>query len=61
MAILLGEYDGIPVTYAGGVHSLEDIDMLRSLGKGRVNVTVGSALDIFGGSIKMKDVMERVK
>ena len=61
VALLLGEYDGIPVTYAGGVHSLEDIDMLHRLGKGHVNVTVGSALDIFGGSIKMKDVMESVK
>ena len=60
VAKLLGEYDGIPVTYAGGVHSLKDIDVLRELGKGRVNVTVGSALDIFGGNIKLKDIMERV-
>ncbi len=60
VALLLGEYDGIPVTYAGGVHSLEDIDILRRLGKGRVNVTVGSALDIFGGSMKMSDVMDRI-
>ena len=60
VAMLLGEYEGIPVTYAGGVHSLEDIDILRRLGKGRVNVTVGSALDIFGGNIKMADVCERV-
>lgn len=60
VAMLLGEYEGIPVTYAGGVHSLEDIDSLRRLGKSRVNVTVGSALDIFGGNMKMTDVLERV-
>ena len=61
VAMLLGEYEGIPVTYAGGVHSLEDIDSLRRLGKSRVNVTVGSALDIFGGNMKMTDVLERVR
>ena len=61
VARLLGEYDGIPVTYAGGVHSLDDIDTLRELGGGRINVTVGSALDIFGGSIALKDVMERIR
>ena len=60
VAKLLGDYDGIPVTYAGGVHSLEDIDILKELGRERVNVTVGSALDIFGGSMKLSDVMERV-
>ena len=60
VARFLGEYDGIPVTYAGGVHSLDDIDTLRRLGRGRINVTIGSALDIFGGSIALKDVMERI-
>ena len=60
VAQMLGEYEGIPVTYAGGVHSLDDIDTLRELGRGRINVTVGSALDIFGGSIALKDVMERI-
>lgn len=40
----------IPVTYAGGVRNLADLELIRSLGKGRVDATVGSALDIFGGS-----------
>ncbi len=57
---MLGAYEGIPVTYAGGVHSLDDIDTLRELGRGRINVTIGSALDIFGGSIALKDVMKRI-
>lgn len=48
---MLGEYAGIPITYAGGVGSYEDIETIRSLGKGRLNVTIGSALDLFGGSL----------
>ncbi len=58
---ILGEYDGIPVTYAGGVRGAEDIEKIRTFGKGRVNVTVGSALDIFGGKLSIEEVMEMVK
>jgi phosphoribosylformimino-5-aminoimidazole carboxamide ribotide isomerase len=46
---LLGAWQGIPVTYAGGIHSMEDITMIEDLGKGQIDFTVGSALDIFGG------------
>ena len=45
----LGAWDGIPVTYAGGVKSMDDIELIRDLGQGRIDFTVGSALDIFGG------------
>merc|ERR1711941_206362 len=38
----------IPVTYAGGVRSLEDMERIRTLGCGRVDATIGSALDMFG-------------
>ncbi len=55
---MLGEWNGIPVTYAGGVHSYEDLRQIRSLGRGNVNVTVGSALDLFGGSLQWEKVME---
>ena len=48
---LLGKCDGKPVTYAGGIGSLADIEKIRTLGRGRVNFTVGSALDIYGGSL----------
>ena len=41
----------IPVTYAGGVASLEDVSLINEAGRGRVDVTVGSALDIFGGKL----------
>lgn len=51
----------IPVTYAGGVHSFEDLEILESLGKGRVDYTIGSALDLFGGKMKFSEVLERNK
>lgn len=41
----------IPCTYAGGISSLEDLRRLREIGGGRIDFTVGSALDIFGGNI----------
>ena len=41
----------VPATYAGGISSFDDIEVLRSLGGGKVDFTVGSALDIFGGSL----------
>jgi phosphoribosylformimino-5-aminoimidazole carboxamide ribotide isomerase len=40
----------IPVTYAGGGRHLDDLDLVKSLSNGKVDLTIGSALDIFGGS-----------
>ncbi len=48
----------IPVTYAGGISSLDDIRTVREKGCGMVDVTVGSALDIFGGQLSMEGVLE---
>ena len=48
---LLGECTECAVTYAGGIHSMEDIDKIEILGGGKVDFTIGSALDLFGGSI----------
>ncbi|MDF1659004.1 MAG: phosphoribosylformimino-5-aminoimidazole carboxamide ribotide isomerase [Verrucomicrobiales bacterium] len=45
----LGEWGGIPITYAGGARSLEDLHLVNSLSAGKVDLTIGSALDIFGG------------
>lgn len=53
----LGQHSPIPVTYAGGVRSLEDLDLVERLGQGKVDVTVGSALDIFGGPLSYADVV----
>ncbi|MDO5136647.1 MAG: phosphoribosylformimino-5-aminoimidazole carboxamide ribotide isomerase [Eubacteriales bacterium] len=56
LAELLGDFQERPVTYAGGVGSMEDIRDLGRWGKGRLDVTVGSALDLFGGPIPLKDL-----
>jgi len=45
------------VTYAGGVHQLADLDRVKQLGNGRVDLTIGSALDIFGGAVQFADVV----
>ena len=47
---LLGQCCSLPCTYAGGARSLQDLQLVDSLSKGRVDLTIGSALDIFGGS-----------
>jgi phosphoribosylformimino-5-aminoimidazole carboxamide ribotide isomerase len=50
LVISLGEWTPIPTTYAGGVKNLADLHKVRALGQGRLDVTIGSALDIFGGT-----------
>lgn len=55
---LLGCWDGIPVTYAGGVGSYEDLKLLKKLGRNHVDVTVGSALDLFGGLLSYRKVLD---
>jgi phosphoribosylformimino-5-aminoimidazole carboxamide ribotide isomerase len=37
------------VTYAGGGRSLDDFQLVKRLSSGKVDLTIGSALDIFGG------------
>lgn len=54
---LLGQSCSRPVTYAGGIRSISDLDLVDQLGNGRVDATVGSALDIFGGSLLFSDVV----
>ncbi len=45
----LGQWTPLPMTYAGGANSLADLEAVTKLGGGRVDLTIGSALDIFGG------------
>lgn len=45
------------MTYAGGVTVMADLDRIKVAGTGGVDVTVGSALDIFGGDLAYKDVV----
>lgn len=61
LAAFLGAWDGKTVTYAGGVHSYEDLELLKVLGKGRLNVTIGSALDLFGGKLSWEKVLDMCK
>ena len=58
MAESLAAWDTLPVTYAGGVHSYDDIKALKELGDSKLNVTVGSALEIFGGELKMEEIIK---
>lgn len=48
----------IPTTYAGGARSMEDLELFRTLSNGKLDITVGSALDIFGGKLPYRDVVD---
>lgn len=48
---MLGEWDKIPVTYAGGIGSLSDLEEFEKISGGKADFTIGSALDLFGGTI----------
>lgn len=54
---ILGDWGKLPITYAGGVSSFEDLDEIKELGKDKINVTIGSALDLFGGKMKYQKVL----
>ena len=58
LVTILAEYDGISITYAGGISSLADIQSLKEMGQNKIDVTVGSALDLFGGTLKYGEVQE---
>lgn len=58
---LLASMDGFPVTYAGGVGSFADLEELRTKGHGKVDVTIGSALDLFGGHMEFACVLQACK
>lgn len=54
----LGDWTPIPATYAGGARSLDDLEAVTRLGRGRIDLTIGSALDVFGGDwLKYEDVV----
>jgi phosphoribosylformimino-5-aminoimidazole carboxamide ribotide isomerase len=55
----LGQWTPIPTTYAGGANSMSDLEEVTLLGEGKVDLTIGSALDIFGGtSVLFADVVK---
>lgn len=53
----LAEIVAIPTTYAGGARSIADLELFRRLSGGKLDITIGSALDIFGGSLAYRDVV----
>ncbi|MCC5847814.1 MAG: phosphoribosylformimino-5-aminoimidazole carboxamide ribotide isomerase [Verrucomicrobia bacterium] len=52
---MLGDHCPLPVTYAGGAARFEDLAHTEALSGGRVDLTIGSALDLFGGNIPYAD------
>lgn len=60
LAALLGSWGRLPVTYAGGVGSFSDLEQLKTLERNRLHVTIGSALDLFGGPMAYDRVMEYI-
>lgn len=58
LVAMLGNWAPIPTTYAGGASSLADLEGVTRVGQGKIDLTIGSALDIFGGSgVRYEDVV----
>lgn len=58
---LLSGWKESPITYAGGISSFSDLERFYELSGGSLDVTIGSALDLFGGDLKYKEVLEFIK
>lgn len=58
LAKMLGNWGKITITYAGGVGSFNDLATLKEIGQNRLNVTIGSALDLFGGKMNFQKVLD---
>lgn len=58
LALLADESD-VPITYAGGIGSMADIEKIKNIGCGSLNFTVGSALDLFGGPLKLDEIVTK--
>lgn len=56
---LLSQCHKITCTYAGGIASIDDIDRIKKVGHDRINYTIGSALDLFGGTIPFQEVLKK--
>lgn len=56
---MLADWNEIPITYAGGIGSMEDLAEFKEVSEGRLDFTIGSALDLFGGKIPYETVKMR--
>lgn len=61
LVALLAKWDGIPITYAGGVGNFNDLKKLKEIGQAKLDVTIGSALDLFGGAMKFTEVLDYIQ
>ncbi len=52
---ILADWSPIPITYAGGIRDLVDMQLIRDIGRNRIDATIGSGLDIFGGTTAAYD------
>ena len=57
---ILSKWNKIPITYAGGVSSFEDLETVKKTGKGYIDVTIGSSLSLFGGNMELDDVLNYI-
>lgn len=57
----LAAWTSIPTTYAGGVRSLEDLEKFKAISNGKLHVTIGSSLSIFGGDLPYTEVVNYCK
>lgn len=55
---LLAGCTGKPLTYAGGIRNIGDLEIVNKTGNGTIDVTIGSALDIFGGNLSYREVVK---
>ncbi len=55
---LMAQNTIIPAVYAGGISSFDDIELIKNKGSGKIDFTIGSSLDIFGGKLSYKKVSE---
>jgi phosphoribosylformimino-5-aminoimidazole carboxamide ribotide isomerase len=58
LARQLAEWVRIPTTYAGGARSIDDLRLFNELTEGKLDITIGSALDIFGGDLSYREVID---
>lgn len=56
---LLGKCEGNKITYAGGISSYDDIKKIHKLGRDKIDYTVGSALDIYGGEMSYERIIKK--
>lgn len=53
---LLADFTEIPITYAGGIGTMEQIQKFREISNGRMDFTIGSAIDLFGGPMPYEQI-----